>query len=392
MSPPLAGLRVLEFAGLAPAPFASLLLSDYGASILRIDRPPRRNAPPAPDLLTRRKASLPVDIKTARGQSLIRALIPHTDVLIDPFRPSVLESLNLGPDELRAINPRLIYARLSGFRRDGKYSAMAGHDINYLAASGVLSLLGRRDERPTAPWNLLADFAGGGAPLVTGILLALLARGRTGEGQVVEANMVDGSSYIATFPRYMLKTPLGDQPRGANVLDSGCPWYDTYRTSDGGYMSVGALEPQFFRALLKGLGLEDQGWEEKRGDRRNWDELRRIFTDKFAGKTRAEWEAVFDGTDACCVPVLEYRELEEDPSREGDQRAYVELKGTPGLDPLEGHGRERTEVPRAGYTGSLLPPGEGGEERLKEWAGWERGRQYDVVEGCFVSREDKARL
>lgn len=388
MAPPLAGLRVLEFAGLAPAPFASLLLADYGASTLRIDRPPRPTSPPAPDLLTRHKASLPVDLKTPRGQSLVRSLIPHTDVLIDPFRPAVLESLNLGPDEMRAINPRLIYARLSGFRRDGKYSAMAGHDINYLAASGVLSLLGRADEKPTAPLNLLADFAGGGAPLVTGILLALLSRDRTGKGQVVEANMVDGASYVATFPRYMLKTPLGDQPRGTNVLDSGCPWYDTYRTADGGYMSVGALEPQFFRALLRGLGLEGLGWEKKRMDRECWDELRRVFTEKFAGRSRAEWEAVFDGTDACCVPVLEYQELETDPAREGDQRGYVDLKGTPGHDPAGGEG---VEVPRPGYTGSLLPPGEGAEERLKEWAGWERGRQYDVVEDCFVPG-DKPKL
>lgn len=394
--PPLTGLRVLEFAGLAPAPFASLLLTDNGASTLRIDRPPNPHSPPAPDLLARRKASVTVDLKTPRGTSLVRSLASRADVLIDPFRPGVLEGLGLGPEEMLGVNPRLVYARLSGFRRDGRYSAMAGHDINYLAASGVLSLLGRRGEKPTAPWNLLADFAGGGAPLVTGILMALLARGTTGKGQVVEANMVDGANYVASFPRYMLKTPLGDHPRGENVLDSGCPWYDTYETADGGYMSVGALEPKFFSALVKGLGLDGDGWEEKRGDRENWDELRRIFTERFAGKKRVEWEAIFDGTDACCVPVLGYDELEMDPEREGDQRGYVELKGTPGLDPAagesEGDAGDRASVPRPGYTGSFVQPGEGGEERLKEWAGWERGREYDVVDGCFIPTGNKPKL
>lgn len=269
---------------------------------------------------------------------------------------------------------------------------MAGHDINYLAASGALAMLGRAGEKPTAPWNLLADFAGGGAPLVTGILMALLARDRHGQGQVVEANMVDGASYLATFPRYMLKTPLGAGPRGTNVLDSGCPWYDTYATADGRYVSVGALEPQFFRALLEGLGLEGQGWEERRADRESWDELRRVFTEKFAARTRDEWERVFDGTDACCVPVLEYAELETDPAREGDQRGYVELRGTPGFEG-EGEGRgQGSEVPRPGYEGSLLMPGEGGEDRLREWAGWQRGREYDVVNGCFVPTESKPKL
>ncbi|SPN97256.1 probable alpha-methylacyl-coa racemase [Cephalotrichum gorgonifer] len=399
--PPLTGLRVLEFAGLAPGPFAGMLLADYGASTLRIDRHPAALVP-APDLLSRHKSSIPVNLKSSAGQSLILSLIPHTDILIDPFRPGVLESLNLGPDALTAINPRLIYARLSGFRRDGRYSAMAGHDINYLAVSGVLSLLGRAGDRPAAPWNLLADFAGGGAPLVAGILLALVSRSNTGRGQVVEANMVDGSAYVATFPRYALKTPLGDGARGENVLDGGCPWYDTYRTADGGYMSVGALEPQFFRALIRGLGLEGKGWEEKRGDRGSWADMRRVFTEVFAGKTRTEWEGVFDGTDACCVPVLGHHELETDPSREGDQRAYVELKGTPGLDPVQegpGGGRGareswavRGDVPRRGYTGSVLSPGQGGEELLGAWAGWERGREYDVVDGGFILKEGRPKL
>lgn len=255
-----------------------------------------------PDVLARNKSSIVIDLKDPRGIVLIKRLAKHIDVLIDPFRPGVLEKLGLGPDELLAINPRLVYGRMTGFRRDGKYADMAGHDINYLAASGVLALLGRSGEKPLAPWNILADFAGGGATLAQGVLLAIISRFSTGKGQVVEANMVDGSSHLASFPRMYLKTPLGDQPRGKNVLDGGRPFYDTFETSDGEYMSVGALEPQFFQALIKGLGLEGQGWETKRHDPSSWPQLYDLFTKIFKSKTRSQWEAVFDGTDACCVP------------------------------------------------------------------------------------------
>lgn len=331
-------------------------------------------------MLARHKSSIIVDLKKPRGVALIKRLARHIDVLIDPFRPGVLEKLGLGPDELLAINPRLIYGRMTGFRRDGKYAAMAGHDINYLAASGVLALLGRHGEKPHAPWNILADFAGGGAMLAQGVLLALIARHASGKGQVVEANMVDGSSYLATFPRVSLKTPLGDRPRGTNLLDGGCPWYDTYETSDGEHMSVGALEPQFFRALLKGLGLDGQGWEANRHDVSCWPRLRALFTEIFKSKTRAQWEAVFDGTDACCVPVLHYRELEaQQPGREGDQRPAVTLRGTPCLSPADREG--------GGYVGEPLPAGQGGEDVLLAWAGWRRGGQYELEGGGLVLKE-----
>ncbi|PTB79678.1 CoA-transferase family III [Trichoderma longibrachiatum ATCC 18648] len=385
--PPLKGIKVLEFAGLAPGPFAGLMLADAGASVLRIDKPPSNaeGAVPSPDLLARHKSSLIVNLKNPRGAALIRRLAKHVDVLIDPFRPGVLEKLGLGPDALLAANPRLIYGRLTGFRRDGRYASMAGHDINYLAASGVLALLGRRGEKPFPPWNILADFAGGGAMLAHGVLLALLARASSGKGQVVEANMVDGSSYLATFPRIALKTPVGDKPRGSNILDSGCPWYDTYETADGEHMSVGALEPQFFRALLAGLGLHDQGWEAKRHDTNLWPRLRALFTETFKRRTRAEWEAVFDGTDACCVPVLHYRELEaQRPVREGDQRAAVTLRNTPLYAPADEEG--------GGYVGTHLVPGHGGEEVLREWAGWERGGQYELEGGAAVLKDERAKL
>ncbi|KAH6611120.1 hypothetical protein Trco_001140 [Trichoderma cornu-damae] len=381
-APPLKGVKVLEFAGLAPGPFAGLILADAGASVLRVDRPrsSSEGAVPTPDMLARHKSSIVVDLKNPRGVALVRRLAKHVDVLIDPFRPGVLERLGLGPDELLAINPRLIYGRMTGFRRDGRYADMAGHDINYLAVSGVLALLGRRGEKPFPPWNMLADFAGGGAPLAQGVLLAIIARHSSGKGQVVEANMVDGSSYLASFPRMSLKTPLGDQPRGSNILDGGCPWYDTYETRDGEHMSVGALEPQFFQALLKGLGLEGQGWEAKRHDASSWPHIRALFTKIFKSKTRAQWEAVFDGTDACCVPVLHYRELESQPGREGDQRPAVTLRDTPCYPPSDGEG--------GGYAGEPLAAGQGGEDVLAEWAGWKKGGQYELEGGAVVLREN----
>jgi len=225
-------------------PFAGLLLADWGASVLRIDRavegahtdnPP----PPTSDLLTRHKSSIAVDIKSKAGISLILSLIPNVDILIDPFRPGVLEKAGLSPEKvLLKLNPRLIVARMTGFRRDGKYAPMAGHDINYLAVSGVLSQLGRKHDTPYPPANLLGDFGGGGLVCFLGIVMAVLQRQSSGMGQVVEANMVDGAAYLGVMPRFARKTPMWDRPRGENLLDGGCPYYDTYECRDGGFMAV----------------------------------------------------------------------------------------------------------------------------------------------------------
>jgi alpha-methylacyl-CoA racemase len=350
-----------------------------------------------PDPLARRKRSLVVDISHPRGRALLHRLAAQADILIDPFRPGVLESHQLGPSDLLPLNPGLIYARLSGFRRDvreSRYARMAGHDINYLAVSGVLSMLGRKDGPPTPPMNLLADFAGGGAMLVLGILLALLQREKAGKGQVVEANMVDGSSYLATFARSMRHTPAGSSPRGENLLDSGAPFYDTYRTKDGGWMAVGALEARFFALLVKGLGLEGQGWEERQGDRASWEEMRTTFATVFAGRTRREWEAVFDGTDACATPVLGYDELQNDADREGDCRPPVRLRDTPLLSmPRDVKQVETSQGPgvnRNEYHPTLLAPGERGQEVLREWLGWTEGIQYEAsTDGVLLKEKPK---
>ncbi|KAM0283392.1 hypothetical protein ACHAQH_002515 [Verticillium albo-atrum] len=391
--PPLTGLKVLEFAGLAPGPFAGMLLADAGASVLRIDRAtPQADGKgkplPTEDMLARHKSSIAVDLKSPAGIALVKELASAVDILIDPFRPGVLEKLGLGPEVLCALNPRLIYGRMTGFRRDGKYAAMAGHDINYLAVSGALSVLGRDCEKPHPPWNILADFAGGGAMLFQGILLAVVSRQASGRGQVVEANMVDGASYLTTFPRFALKTPLGSNGRGRNLLDGGCPYYDTYETKDGKYMSVGALEPQFYKVLIEGLGLQNRGWEEKRYDPSVWPEMKDLFTKIFLSKPRTEWETIFDGTDACCTPVLEYPELESGAGREGDQRPAVTLKETPCLAIVEGAKDARQGqgpgVPGDGYVGIPLIPGEGGEAVLQKWLGWSSGKQFEVQRGGLV--------
>ncbi|ROT35257.1 isopenicillin n-CoA epimerase [Sodiomyces alkalinus F11] len=369
--PPLAGIRVVELAGLAPGPFCGLVLADYGASVLRIDGP----RSPKGDVLARHKSSLCLDLKHPPSRDVLLELLARADVLIDPFRPGVLERLGLSPHEvLLKRNPRLVVARLTGFRRDGKYRDMAGHDINYLAVSGVLSMLGRPADTPLPPANLLGDFAGGGAMCVLGILMALVARQAAaagGAGQVVEANMVDGSAYLATMPRLATKTAFWNAARGENVLDGGCPWYDTYRTKQSQsvesgvdeYVAVGALEPRFYDALLRGLGL-DPATLPPREDKTQWPALRSVLRAKFAEKTRKEWEGVFDGLDACVTPVLGQAELE----REGFlQRLPVHMSHTPGKAIPHGQGD---------WTGGTLAHGFGGEEVLSEWTGWAEGVDY----------------
>lgn len=364
-----------------------MMCSDFGAVVLRIDRPQTGAAPPTADQLTRRKQSICVNTKTQRGIDLIKTMIPRIDIVIEPFRPGVMEKMGLGPDLLLRLNPRLIYARMTGFRRDGPYSAMAGHDINYIAVSGVLSMLGRKHEKPYPPGNIVGDFAGGGLVCFLGIALALIHRERTGYGQTVEANMVDGSAYLATMPRLATKGPAWNEPRGTNMLDGGCPYYDTYETKDGQYMSVGALEPQFFAALLKGLEIDESSIGGNRLDKKTWDKQAQMFTEKFKTKNRAEWEKIFHGTDACCLPVLTQKELEENGF---DHRPIVTLSQTPSLAIREDDPEDRPTVEGQGlgvegdgWNEKGLKPGQGGEELLEQWMGWKKGRHYEEKDGGF---------
>ncbi|KAF2269397.1 CoA-transferase family III [Lojkania enalia] len=386
--PPLTGIRVLEFAGLAPGPFAGMLLADYGATVLRLDRAPIQ---PSADQLTRRKTSICVNMKSPAGLALIKKIILHVDVVIDPFRPGVLEKAGLSPEDvLLKLNPRLIIGRMTGFRRDGKYSMMAGHDINYIAVSGVLSMFGRKGEKPYPPGNVIGDFAGGGAMCFMGILLALIAREKSGYGQVVEANMVDGSAILATMPRLGTKTPVWSGERGTNLLDGGAPFYNTYETKDGKYMAVGAIEPQFYAALLKGLNVQPSDLPGDRDNQKDWPKLAEFFTSVFKTKTRSEWESIFDGTDACCTPVFTQAELE---AQGFDQRPAVALKSTPGYAIHEGGDNRPAAVGQGiGWEGSgwdqkVLVPGTAGEEILGRWMGWSRGRHYDIEHEGLVLKD-----
>lgn len=294
----LRGVKVLELAGLAPVPVCGMILADYGATVTRVDRP---GTILNYDVTARGKRSLAVDLKKKEGAELIRDLSKKHDVLIEPFRPGVMEKLGLGPKVLTEENPELIYVRLTGFGQTGPYKKMAGHDINYLAMSGVLSFLGRKNENPLAPINLLADFAGGSFVCALGIMAALLERTSSGKGQVIDSCMVEGAAYVGSWLFASKDMNIWGNPRGQNFLDSGAHFYETYKTSDDKYMAVGALEPHFYNAFLDKLGLTDEELPQF-GDP---DELKKTLADVFASKTQNEWAEIFDGTDACVTPVLD---------------------------------------------------------------------------------------
>ncbi|KAH3838168.1 alpha-methylacyl-CoA racemase-like [Dreissena polymorpha] len=307
----LKGVRVVEMAGLAPAPFCGMILADFGATVTRIDRTPSKGQKSvySMDTLSRGKQSLAVDLKRQEGVSIIRRLCSRADVLIEPFRPGVMEKLGLGPQTLMSDNPRLVYARLTGHGQKGSLADKAGHDINYIAIAGVLSQLGRKHEKPYPPINLVADFAGGGLTCALGITMALLERQGSGKGQVIDANMVNGSAYLSTFLWTSRSLPIWPGGRGENNLDGGAPYYDTYKTKDDKYMSVGSLEPQFYAQLLHGLGLTD----DELPQHTDWNEMQKKLTAIFLTKTRDEWTQIFDNLDACVEPVLERDEAQIHP-------------------------------------------------------------------------------
>jgi alpha-methylacyl-CoA racemase len=307
---PLTGLRVVELAGLGPAPYACMLLAELGADVVRVDRPGGNSLIVAPekDALNRSRPSVAVDLKSAGGRDVLLRLLEGADVLVEGLRPGVLERLGLGPDDALARNPRLVYARMTGWGQDGPLAPRAGHDINYLGLTGALHAIGPAD-RPVPPLNIGADFGGGSMFLIVGILAALFERATSGRGQVVDAAMVDGASSLVTMVYGMLGAGLWRDRRAANLIDGGAPFYDTYACADGGHVAVGALEPQFYAALLEGLGLTD-ALPGAQHDVAHWPEHRRRFAEAFAGRSRDEWAAAFEGTDACVTPVLG---LEEAP-------------------------------------------------------------------------------
>jgi alpha-methylacyl-CoA racemase len=309
---PLHGLRVVELAGIGPGPFAAMHLADLGADVIRVDRPAGGRSPvvadPRLDLLNRGKRSVAVDLKHPAGAEVVLALAERADVLIEGWRPGVAERLGVGPADVHARNPRLVYGRMTGWGQEGPLSHSAGHDINYIALAGALHPIGRAGGPPQVPLNLIGDFGGGALYLVVGLLAGLREAERTGRGPVVDAAIVDGAAHLTTMFSGLLAGGLWSDRRGANLLDSGAPFYDVYETADGGHMSVGALEPQFFAELVRLLGLADDPDLPAQHDIARWPQMRRRFAAVFAARTRDEWTKVFAGTDACVAPVLSVTE------------------------------------------------------------------------------------
>ena len=308
MTKPLEQITVIEVAGLGALPFAGMILAGMGADVLLVDRP---GGPPAPDAMSgavsRGKRSIVIDLKHPGAAAVMLRIVESSDVLMEGFRPGVVERLGIGPDQCFAVNPELVYGRMTGWGRQGPYASMAGHDINYIAMSGALHAIGGADH-PVPPLNLIGDYGGGSMYLVAGVLAALVDRDRSG-GRVVEAAMTDGAASLMSPFYEMYATGSWDDTRASNLLDGAAPFYTTYATSDGRHMAVGALEPKFYAELVDGLGLGEADLPEQL-DVTRWPELRDRFAAVFGGRTRADWEGVFDGTDACVTPVLG---LEEAP-------------------------------------------------------------------------------
>jgi alpha-methylacyl-CoA racemase len=358
---PLEGLRVVELAGIGPGPFAAMLLAELGADVLRVDRPGTASAsgPAEFDLLARGRRSVAVDLKHPDGVATVLTLAERADVLLEGFRPGVAERLGLGPDECLDRNGRLVYGRMTGWGQDGPLAGTAGHDLGYIAVTGALAAVGRAGGPPQVPVNFVGDFGGGAMYLAVGVLAALLESRVSGRGQVVDAAIVDGTAHLSTMVHGMLAGGLWQDRRGVNLLDGGAPWYDVYETADGGHLAVAALEPQFYAQLLDRLGIAADAPD--REDPANWPALRALLAGTVRRRTRAEWEAVFDGSDACVAPVLSWAEAHEHPHLRA-RGTYVVRDGVPQPAP----------APRFSRTPGALrtPPARPGEhtrEALSDW-------------------------
>lgn len=353
---PLSGVRVVEFAGLGPGPFCGMLLADLGADVVRIDRRGGGGGFGATSLLDRGKRSIALDLKDPADLEVVRALVRRADVLLEGFRPGVMERLGLGPDELLGENPALVYGRMTGWGQTGPLAPSAGHDIGYIALTGALGASGRPDERPAPPINLLGDFGGGGVFLALGAVAALLHARATGQGQVVDAAIVDGTAVLTTMIHGMLANGGWRDERGTNLLDTGAPFYDVYRCADGQFLAVGALEPQFYAALLEGLGVAGDESFPDRYKPEQWPALRERFTELFASRTRDEWWQVFAGTDACVAPVWSLVEATQDQHNR-ERGVFVEVDGTvqPAVAPrFSATPGSVGSVPRAGQHGDEI--------------------------------------
>jgi alpha-methylacyl-CoA racemase len=361
MTGPLQGVKVVEIAGIGPGPHACMILADLGAEVIRVDRPGGNLmvANPAFDLLNRGRPSVALNLKNPEAVEVVRRLVAQADILVEGLRPGVTERLGLGPDDCLAVNPRLVYGRMTGWGQEGPLSHSAGHDMNYISIAGALHGLGQDPARPSFPSNLIGDFGGGSTYLVIGLLAALLEARVSGQGQVVDAAIVDGTAHLNAMASAMLASGVLREQRAVNLLDGGVPYYDLYETADGRHVSVGALEPQFFAEFVRLLELPEDA--PGQADLGRYDELRALIADRIASRTLDEWSKVFEGTDACAAPILTLAEAAEHPHLVA-RGTFVERDGV--VQPAPAPRFSRT--PAALTTPPALPGGQT-REALAAW-------------------------
>ena len=371
MSGPLSGIKVVELAGIGPGPYTCMLLADAGADVLRVDRASGRPAglsrsmPPAPrgphwDLLNRSRRSVAVDLKNPEGVALVLDLVAQADGLVEGWRPGVAERLGLGPEDCMARNARLVYGRMTGWGQEGPLAETAGHDIDYIALSGALWSVGRAGERPVPPLNLVGDFGGGGMLLAFGLVAALIEAQRSGKGQVVDAAMVDGAASLMTMTYAFHQLGWWLEERGVNILDTGSHFYEVYETADGKWFAVGAIEPQFYAALLEVLELQGEDLPAQQ-DRSQWPAMKERFATIFKGRSRDEWTERFAGTDACGAPVLSPWEAHLHPHNVARQ-TFVEVSGVVQPAPAPRFSRTPSSIER--------PPPVAGQDTDAALADW----------------------
>jgi alpha-methylacyl-CoA racemase len=351
----------VELAGLGPAPFCAMLLADMGADVVRVERPEGDNLLGLEyDILARGRRSVAVDLKTPRGVETVLGLVEKADMLIEGFRPGVMERLGLGPDVCFRRNERLIYGRMTGWGQDGPLAQAAGHDINYIALTGALAAIGTPESGPVVPLNLVGDFGGGAMYLAFGLLCGLLEAQKSGRGQVVDAAMVDGAAHLMTLFYGLRHAGLWSDARGSNLLDGGAPFYGTFRCADGKWVSVGSIEPQFHALLLEKSGCDDPVLR-RQMDSRDWPAQRKVLEQVFAARTRAQWCEIMEGTDICFAPVLDLSEAPGHPHNRA-RNSFVEAHGVVQPAPAPRFSRSRAEIGRR-------PPGPGEhtDEVLREW-------------------------
>ena len=361
---PLQGIKVLEIEAIGPVPWCGMMLSDLGADVLRIDRP----APPSglrrpPDRLqfaNRGRRAVIADLKNSRAVAGVRKLVAKADVLIEGMRPGVMERLGLGPDVCLGINARLVYGRMTGWGQEGPLANVAGHDINYIAIAGALHTIGEHGRRPVPPLNLVGDFGGGGMLLALGVCAALIRAGASGQGQVVDASMIDGVTSLLAPVFGQLAAGQWRDERGSNTLDGGAPWYGVYETADRQHIAVGAIEPQFYSALLRGLGIDERELP-ARSEREFWPETRKRFQSVFRSRTRAQWIETFEGVDACVTPVLSLTEAMAHPHQKA-RSGFVAVDGISQPAPSPRFSRTPGQI-----RGPARERGAGGLQALRDW-------------------------